>query len=61
MVTKNFSLKFKIANDQTIGTATLCPLCKHNNIDCVYGDYACGAVTALDTSVEESEMGEVEE
>lgn len=55
MVTKNFSLKFKIANDQTIGTATLCPLCKHNNVDCVYGDCACDAVMALDASVEKNE------
>jgi hypothetical protein len=55
IIARNFEPKTKPNGDQTVGTATLCPICKHNNKDCNYGDIACDAVMALDTSVEESE------
>lgn len=53
---KNFDLKLKMTDDQTVGTATLCPLCKHDGNDCNRNDMACDAVIALDTSIEESEL-----
>ena len=59
IIAKNFILNLKKTEDQTIGTATLCPLCKRNNRDCNYGDIACEAVMGLDASVEESEAWEI--
>ena len=56
ILTKNFDLKLKMTNDQTVGTATLCPLCKHNGKDCNRNDMACDAVIALDTSIEENNL-----
>ena len=56
----NFTLNLKLRDDQTYGTATLCPLCEHNGTTCKYMDMACNAVLSLDDScngsIEESNM-----
>jgi hypothetical protein len=49
IIARNFEPKTKPNGDQTVGTATLYPIYKHNNKDCNYGDIACDAVITLDT------------